>query len=193
MFKCSVVERDLWQIYKLQFGPCQGNMDVLTKACLTITNVSFKSILYKVCKNTFFFQNVFVICTSLCYEQTECFNKLTRIDTYYTECGWIWKKIKCISSPKVFDVCAQCTLQPQLDDSSEKITMSKSNMLRIRPTNPTKQTQLPRLSCYVDEDCVYPMFGCIIGLGDVTHSRPPTELKRDQQQGYLFLPCQLNQ
>ena len=60
MFKCSVVERDLWQIYKLQFGKCQGNMDVLTKACLTITNVSFKSILYKVCKNTFLFQNVFL-------------------------------------------------------------------------------------------------------------------------------------
>ena len=83
----------------------------------------------------------------------------------------------------MFDVCAQCTLQPQLDDSSEKIIMSKSNMLRIRPTNPTKQTQLPRPACYVDEDCVYPIFGCIIGLGDVPHL-PPMELKRDQQQGY---------
>ena len=37
--------------------------------------------------------------------------------------------------------------------------------------------------CYVDEDCVYPVFGCIIGLGDVPHL-PPMELKRDQQQGY---------
>ena len=46
-----------------------------------------------------------------------------------------------------------------------------------------KNQSPPPWPCYVDEDCVYPMFGCIIGLGDVTHL-PPMELKRDQQQGY---------
>ena len=44
----------------------------------------------------------------------------------------------------------------------------------------------PPWPCYVDEDCVYPVFGCIIGLGDVPHL-PPMELKRDQQQGYYVV------
>ena len=46
-----------------------------------------------------------------------------------------------------------------------------------------KNQSPPPWPCYVDEDCVYPVFGCIIGLGDVPHL-PPMELKRDQQQGY---------